>query len=331
MEWGAKFNFIWLWTIPFSVLLFYWATARKRRAMREFGDLDLVERLAGSFNPFKRRLKRILILGTLLLMVLALAQPHFRQKEILLERKGVDVMIAVDVSQSMLSKDILPSRLEKTKLELSALVDKLKQNRIGVVAFAGEAFIQCPLTVDQGAVKLFISTLNPDLIPTPGTSLGSAIQVALQAFAEKEGGYKAIVLLTDGEDHESNPLKMAKLAKEKGVRIFTIGIGTSDGSTVPSADQREGFKKDRYGRVILSKLDEPLLKDIAKATGGGYFRASRAEIEVDELAFSINSEAGKNISKEKIILYEESYQALVVIAFILLSLEWILSERKGVL
>ena len=331
MEWGAKFNFIWLWTIPAALAVFYWASARKKSAMRRFGDLELVERLVASFSPSKRRLKRIFIMVALAMMVLALAQPHFRQKEITLERKGVDVMIAVDVSQSMLSKDVLPNRLEKTKLELSTLVDRLKQNRIGIVAFAGEAFIQCPLTIDQSAVKLFLSTLNPNLVPTPGTSLGSAIAVATQAFSENELGYKAMILLTDGEDHESDPLKVATIAKEKGIRIFTIGIGTADGSTVPSENPAQGFKKDRYGQPVISKMDEPMLKDIARLTGGEYYRASRAEIEIDSLSYAIGQIAQKDISKQKIIQYEESYQMLLWIAFILLCAEWVLSERKGIL
>ena len=204
-------------------------------------------------------------------MILALGQPHFRTKEITVERKGVDVMIAVDVSRSMLAKDIQPSRLDKAKLELSSLIDHLKQDRIGVVAFAGEAFIQCPLTLDRSAVKLFLTTLSPNLIPTPGTMIGTAINVATQAFTEKEKEYKALILLTDGEDQGSNPLQAVKKAKQAGVKIFTIGIGTQDGSTIPGEFTGEGVKKDRQGQVVISKLDERLLKNIAVETGGVYY------------------------------------------------------------
>src|SRR3990167_8898141 len=197
MEWGQVKNFIWLWTIPGSAALFYFSSFLKKSRMKRFGDLELVQRLFDSLDNFKRRLKRFLILISILFIVLALAQPHFCTREVLVERKGVDVIIAVDVSQSMMAKDIPPNRLEKAKLELSTLIDRLKQDRIGIVAFAGEAYIQCPLTLDKGAVKLFLSTLSPNIIPVPGTAIGTAIKVGIKAFSEKEKEFKALILLTD--------------------------------------------------------------------------------------------------------------------------------------
>jgi len=296
--------------------------------MARFGDVVLVGRLIGSFDAFRRLLKRLFMVFAFVFIVLALCQPHFRTREITVERKGVDVMIAVDVSKSMLAKDIAPTRLEKAKLELGTLIDRLKGDRVGIVAFAGEAFIQCPLTLDKTAAKLFLSTLSPGLIPTPGTSIGSAISVSSKAFAEKEKEFKALVLLTDGEDQGSNPMQAVRRAKAEGVKIFTIGFGTSDGSTLPADNPEEGFKKDRSGRVVISKLDETLLKDIARETGGIYTRSSRGEVEADAIARQIRQMSQKGLKSEKIIEYEENYQYFLLIALMFLFVEIILSERK---
>ena len=330
MEWGQLKNFIWLWVIAAAVFVYALNSARKKIQMQRFGDIELVMRLITSFNPAMRLAKRACMLLALFFMVLALCQPHLKTKEVTVERRGIDVMIAVDVSKSMLAKDIAPTRLDKVKLELSALIDRLKQDRIGIVAFAGDAFIQCPLTLDKSAVKLFLSAINPNLIPTPGTALGPAIQAALQAFNSKEKDFKAIILLTDGEDHESNPLGAARKAKEQGARIFTIGFGTTDGSTVPGESASEGFKKDRQGRVVLSKLDEALLKQIARETGAVYHRSSRGEVEGDWIVEEIRKMSQKGLKSEKMIEYEESFQYFLIPAFILLLAEMFLSERKRI-
>lgn len=328
MEWGQLKNFIWLWVLPAAVAVYFLSGWRKSFQIRRFGEAELIGRLVSSFNPLKRLVKRFLVLAALCLMVLALAQPHFKTKEVTVERKGVDVVMAIDVSRSMLSKDVAPNRLEKAKLELATLIDRLKQDRIGIVAFAGEAFIQCPITLDKNAAKLFLSTVSPALVPTPGTAIGTAIQVATQAFSEKEKQFKAIILLTDGEDHESNPVAAARQAREQGVRIFAIGIGTPDGNTIPGELANEGFKKDRQGEVILSKLDEPLLKQIARETGGDYFRASRGEFEIDRIVDEIQQMTQKGLKTEKIIEYEENYTYFLFLAFVLLLVEMAISERK---
>lgn len=328
MEWGQLKNFVWLWILPAAAFVYFLSSARKKFQIRRFGDAELVRRLITSFNPLMRFAKRGCLLAAFLFMVLALCQPHLKTKEVTVERKGIDVMIAVDVSRSMLSKDIAPTRLDKAKLELADLIDRLRRDRIGIVAFAGEAFIQCPLTLDKSAVKLFLSAINPNLIPTPGTAIGPAILVATQAFNEKEKDFKAVILLTDGEDHESNPLGAAKKAKEQGVRIFTIGLGTADGSTVPGESAEEGFMKDKQGRVVISKLDEGLLKQIARETGGDYYRSTTGELEVDRIVDEINKMSQKGLKSEKMIEYEENFRYFLIPAFALLLLELFLSERK---
>jgi Ca-activated chloride channel family protein len=327
IEWGAPQNFFWLWVLPAMAAVFWLSSWRRKRRVQKIGEQALVERLMSSLSFSKRLAKRLLLILAVLLMIVALGQPHFRTKETEVERKGVDVIIAVDVSLSMLAKDITPSRLEKAKLELSGLVDRLKGDRIGVVAFAGDAVIQCPLTFDRNAVKLFLTTIGPNLIPLQGTAIGKALQTSEQAFMNAEKGYKVIILLTDGEDHEGNPLEAAKKSKEAGTRIFTIGIGTSDGGTLPG-DVGNNFKKDRQGRIVLSKLNDSLLRDIASQTGGVYYRSAKGVVEADAIAREIKKMSQKGYKKDLIIEYEENYQYFLIAAFILLLIQMAISERK---
>ena len=273
-------------------------------------------------------MKRLLLIAAIACLVTALAQPHFRKKEMLVERTGLDVMIAIDVSNSMLAKDIAPNRLEKAKLELAGLIDKLKGDKIGVVAFAGDAIIQCPLTFDKNAVKLFLGTANPNLISFQGTSVYKAIGASLQAFGEKdkEKGHKAIVLLTDGENHEPAAEDAARRAKSEGVRIFTIGIGTPDGSVLP--DEAGGVKRDRQGQPVISRLNESLLKKVAQETDGVYYRSSRGEVEVDNLVREIRRMAKKGQGSELSVEYEESFQLFLLAAILILLAETMLSEAR---
>ena len=329
IEWGSFGNFVWLWVLPVVVGAFWLSSFRKKSQISRFGELELVERLIVSFSPAKRLLKRGLFLFGLLMIVLALAQPHFRKKEIPIERKGIDVMIALDVSNSMLAKDIAPNRLEKAKLELSTLIEKLKGDRIGIVAFAGEAIIQCPLTVDKGAVKLFLSTVNPNLVSYQGTAIGKAVNTALQAFTDKEKESKAIILLTDGEDHGGEVVSAAKSARDAGIRIYTIGIGTPEGSTLPQEYGQEGYKKDTQGQVVFSRLNDALLKDIARATGGIFYRSTRGEIEIEGLVRELSQMKQKSMSKGSTVEYEENYQIFLWIACVCFLVEMALPERKS--
>lgn len=328
MEWGSPQNFIWMWLAVAAAGIFFLGRWRRRRALSRFGEPELVERLAASRSAGMRLVKRLLLVAAIVLVVLAAAQPHFRKKETLVERKGIDVMIAVDVSNSMLAKDIAPNRLEKAKLELATLVQRLRGNRIGIVAFAGEAVIQCPLTLDQNAVKLFLSTISPDLISFQGTSLASAIRVSQQAFADQDKEYKALILLTDGENHEPQASEAADRAAKSGIRIFTIGIGTPDGSVLQGEFAGGGNKRDASGQIVISKLNEALLKDVARRGGGEYFRSTRGELEIEALVRAVNQMKQKGFKKEWSVEYEENFQFFLLLAFIALLVETALSERK---
>ena len=328
MEWGKPENLIWFWLLPAAAVVFAAGVWRRRSALSRFGERSLVASLTASLNPRARFLKKIMLMLVICLMVTALTQPHLRTKQTFVHQRGIDVIIAVDVSESMLAKDIAPSRLEKAKLELQSLIQKLRGNRIGIVAFAGDAMIQCPLTMDYSAVKLFLSTVSPDLISYQGTSLARAIDVSRSAFAEKEKDHKAVVLLTDGENHEPEAEAAAYRAAKDGVRIFTVGIGTPDGSILPGDNPGEGSKRDRSGHVIISKLNESLLRDISHRTQGAYFRASHGDFEVDRLAAELSRMKQKDLKNDWSAEYEENFQFFLLAAVILLLLEMLFSERR---
>ncbi len=327
MEWGRSENFVWFWAAIAAALLFTFESGRKKRELARFGDLDLVARLVQGLIPGMRLIKRALILSAICLMVVALAQPHFRKKETLVERRGIDVIIALDVSNSMLAKDIAPNRLEKAKLELAGLIDKLKGNRIGVIAFAGEAVIQCPLTLDYAAVKMFLSTASPSLVAFQGTDLGRAVSTATQAFQDKSNDSKVLILLTDGEDHNAETMPTVKKAKDAGVRIFTIGIGTPDGATLPD-ESGQGYKRDRSGKVVLTKLNEAILQRMARETGGTYYRSVKGNLEADRIQKAVSSIATKGFKSDWAVQYEENFRFFLVIAFIFLLIEMGLSEGR---
>ncbi len=327
MEWGHPENFKWFWAVAAAGLLYTLEAWRKKRELARFGDLELVQRLVQGLKRGVRLLKTLLVLASLCMIVVALAQPHFRKKETLVEHRGIDVMIAIDVSNSMLAKDIAPNRLEKAKLELSGLVDKLKGNRIGVIAFAGEALIQCPLTLDYAAVKMFLSTASPNLVSYQGTDLGRAINASLQAFQDKTADSKVLVLLTDGEDHSTETAGAIKKAKSTGVRVFTIGIGTPDGATLPD-EFGQGIKRDRTGKVVLTKLDEGSLQRIARETGGAYFRSAKGDLEGERIQKAVSSIATKGFKSSWAVEYEENYQFFLVVAYLLLLIEMGLSEGR---
>ncbi len=260
-----------------------------------------------------------------------MARPQFGEKLTLLRRKGVDIIIALDTSLSMLAEDVKPSRLEKAKLEVSGLIDRMKGDRVGLVAFAGQSFVQCPLTLDLSAAQMFLDLMDPDLIPQPGTAIGDAIRTARMAFSQKEKKFKVLILMTDGEDHGSDPVEAAEEARKEGIIIYTIGIGSTYGEPIPLKDKNGkvgGFKKDENEEVVLSRLDEGTLRKIAKKTRGRYFRASAGEVELDKIYDEISKMEKKQLEGKMITQYEERYQYFLVVSLFFLTLELFISEKK---
>jgi Ca-activated chloride channel family protein len=299
-----------LWLVPFLGALFLWAARSKRRAVAAFGDRGLMAKLSQAVSPMRDRLKSGLVLGGVFFLVLALARPQWGERTEEVVRTGVDVFIALDTSLSMDATDIAPSRLEKARHIAASLIDRLQGNRVGLIVFAGSAFVQCPLTLDDGAARIFLDSVSTGAVAETGTNLASAIDAARRGFVSKESKYKVVVLLTDGEQHEGDPMEVAEQARQEGVVIHTIGVGTAAGDPIPIRDARgeiTDYKRDEAGQPVLSRLDEDSLSRIALATGGEYYRASDEESEVEKIADLVASMEGKELSAQLFTRYEERY------------------------
>ncbi|NQT06865.1 MAG: VWA domain-containing protein [Candidatus Omnitrophica bacterium] len=328
----AQFNVIYgMWAIAALIFFLVLSNGKRQRALERFADKGLIEKLSFSFNPGKRKIKMVIIFLAMTLMLAAAMRPQygFHWEEV--KRKGLDILIAIDTSKSMLAEDVKPNRLERSKLAVKDLIGNLKGDRIGLIAFSGSAFLQCPLTVDYGGFMLSLDNLDIDAIPKGGTSISSAINEALESY---EGGlkkYKILVLITDGEDHTGDPVSVAKKAAKEGVKIFCIGIGTKEGELIPVAGRRsEGsYLKDNDGNVVKSRLNEEVLQRIALSTGGSYVRATGAEFGLDLIYDEKLSRMEKRELESKMHKrYEERFQIPLFLGFLLLLLEPFISEKR---
>src|ERR1700720_2152201 len=271
MSFGAPQWFWGLLAIPVLVGLFVCAEQRAGRRLQEFVSPRLLPQLAGTVNRFRRALRFAFVLLGLALAIVSLAQPRWGYTYEDVKRKGLDLFIAVDTSRSMLSNDVQPNRLERVKLATQDLIDELQGDRVGLIAFAGRAFIQAPLTIDYGAAVESINELDTKTIPEGGTNISEAIALATQTFGKSAMGNRALIIFTDGEELSGDAVSEAKKAADTGVKIFTVGVGTTQGSLIPIEGNGEpGFVKDAKGQVVKSKLDENRLREIAQATGGNY-------------------------------------------------------------
>lgn len=331
MHWGSLVYLNFLLLVPILVIFFIFAGVSKRKAIEKFGEAAIMERLFLSKSFAKGRVRKIFIVIALGFLILALAMPQIGVRLTMTKRYGVDIIIAIDTSLSMLAEDIKPNRLEKAKMEISSLIDKLKGDRVGILTFAGDSFMQCPLTLDYNAAKMFLSVVEPGMMPKPGTAIGDAIKKAMGGFTKKERKYKVLILLTDGEDHSRNPQKEALEAKKEGIAIYTIGVGTLKGEPIPildSSNKVSGYKKDSSGNVIMTKLDEDTLQKIALITGGKYYHATASEFELDKIYDEIGKMEKKELSNRLFTQYEDRFQYFLGIAFILLCIEFIIGDRK---
>lgn len=331
MHWGSPVYLNFLLLIPILVIFFIFAGINKRKKIEKFGDPVLVEKLSSSKSITKERMNKVLIIIAASFLVLTLARPQIGGRLTMAKRYGVDIMIAIDTSLSMLAQDIKPSRIEKAKLEISSLIDKLKGDRVGILTFAGNSFMQCPLTLDYSAAKMFLSIIEPGMMPRPGTAIGDAIKTAIKGFSKKERKHKVLILLTDGEDHDTNPAEAASEAKKNGIMIYTIGIGTKKGEPIPIIDgsgKVNGYKKDKTGEVVMTRLDEGILQKIALITDGKYYHATASEFELDKIYDEISKMDKKELSSRLFTQYEDRFQYFLGIALILLCVEFMIGDRK---
>ncbi len=324
---------LFIFIIPLMVYLYFCVFRKYKKIISKLGDNNLIEKLLTINLKFKKR-KLIIFFIAIIFILFALARPRFGANIIEAKRKGVDVIIALDTSLSMLAEDIKPNRFEKSRQEIGKLINSLEGDRVGIISFAGSAFIACPLTLDKNTARMFLNVVDMDIMPVQGTAIADSINLALRSFSQKELKYKVLILITDGEDHEGEVLKFAEMAKERGVVIFTIGIGKKEGEPIPLKDdkgQSKGYKKDKHGNVIVSRLDEGLLKKIAALTGGQYAHVVSGDWGLSKIYKNISAMEKKELKSKMITVYEEKYQVFLAIGVLLLLLEVFVSEAQRIM
>ncbi len=327
----AEPTYLWLLLLvpTLGMASLVWGIFMRRRLLRAV-DAKLVPEITSSVVPALGVEKRVLLLGGLAFLIVAAARPKWGEKLQLYKGRGVDVVIALDASKSMLAEDVKPNRLARAKAELGALIEGLGGNAVGITAFAGDCFVMCPLTTDLEAAKLFLDIIEPDAMPVPGTDFGRAIDVSMGLFSVQERKYKALVLVTDGEDLGKNTAQAIQRAAEAGVRIFPVAFSTAEGGVIPEYDERgnlKSYKKDRQGQTVMSRMNERLLFLMARATGGRFMRVEGFSAE--RLLAELNAMEKKEIGGGAYAEYVERYQLFLALALALFGAGLVLSNRRG--
>jgi Ca-activated chloride channel family protein len=317
--------------IPLLLLLYLLSARYQKRQLQKWGDQRIISRLMPDFSSTRTFLKFVIWMFAFGIMVLGLARPQFGTKMAEVKRKGIEMIIALDVSNSMMAEDIQPNRLENAKMAISRLVDRLENDKIGLIVFAGDAYIQMPVTTDYMAAKLFLNTINTQIVPKQGTAIGSAIHLAMRSFTPNSEKSRAIVIITDGEDHEEDALTAAKEAAEAGIIIHTIGIGSAQGVPIPITSEggRKDFRTDSEGKVIVSKLNEELLRQIAAAGGGTYVRATASRTGLTTILDEMNKMEKQEIQMKVYSEYDEQFVYYAAFALFLLFVDFIVNTKRN--
>ncbi len=326
-------NEIWLYAlliIPVLILIF-WMNGRWRKSVLDkLGDAVILQNLIPTFSTVLPRWKRFLFLLGIAFLLVGMANPQIGTKYEEVKREGFELMICLDVSNSMLAEDLTPNRLERAKQAISRLVDRLKNDKIGIIVFAGDAYIQLPMTVDHSAAKLFLRSIDTDIVPTQGTAIGKSIELAIKSFSQTTKANKSIIVITDGENHEDDALKQAAAAVEVGITVHTIGIGSVDGTPIPiyKKGQMLGYRKDRDGNTVVTKLNETMLQQIAASGEGTYVRANNSRTGLNALMDELEGMQRDEYDSKMFTSYEDRFQYFIAIALVLLLIELLLPSRK---
>ena len=321
-----------LFGIPILILAIILYNKWKKNALALFGDFKLVNKLTHSLSKTRSQIKNIFTILIFILLIIGIANPQIGTKMEEVKREGVDLIIAIDLSYSMMAEDIKPNRLKRAKQAISNLINKLEGDRIGLIVFAGEAYVQLPITTDYSAAKLFLSTVNTNIVPTQGTEIAKAIDLSIQSFDMENGQNKAIIIITDGESHDENAIESAKKANKVGIFVHTLGMGLSKGGPIPIYNKngtRTDYRKDREGNTIISKLNENLLKKIANAGKGTYVRANNSKAGLSSLFTEINKMEKKEIGTMVFTNYKDRFQLFIGLALLILFLDLILLPTKS--
>jgi len=323
----------WLWGLLWLPLLIlaYWLFLQWRKAaIARFGEWNLVEKLMEGFSAKRQHLKFLLWLFTIAFIILGLTNPQLGTRLEKVKRQGVDVVIALDVSKSMLAQDITPNRLERSKQFISKLLSRMADDRIALIIFAGNAYMQMPLTIDYSAAKLFLNTISTEIVPTQGTAIGEAIDLSTQAFDPEEDKFKTLIIITDGENHEKGAITSAEEARELGVLTYTVGVGSKDGGPIPVYRGKKitDYVRDKTGGTVVSKLNIDMLKEVAKAGNGQFFQLTNGTREIDNILDELSGMEKKEFEDRVFTDFEDQFQWLLGPALLLLIVNLIYSERK---
>lgn len=317
--------------LPLLSILYFLMRRWKHKALDRFGERKIIRKLFPDVSVTRPGIKFTLLLIAAAFFIAALCGPLIGSKLEEVKRKGADIIIALDVSNSMLAEDLKPDRLQRARQAISRLIDKLQGDRIGIIVFAGEAYVQLPVTTDYGAAKMFLSTIEPDLVPKQGTAIGSAIDLAVTSFTDTTKKHSAIIIITDGENHEDDAVKSARAASDQGIRVYTIGMGSEQGAPIPVINNgaRVGFRQDRSGKTVITKLDAAMLSEIADAGNGRFIRATNSDDGLDDILKELNGLDRKAFKAKMYTDYENQFQYFLGIALLFLIIEFIPGERKS--
>lgn len=308
--------------------VYFIAQRRRKKALLRYGSAELLGAMMPEVSPYRPALKFWITFVALCFMVLLLARPQFGTKMETIKRQGIEAVIALDISNSMLAEDVAPSRIEKSKNIVSKLVDGFEDDKVGLIVFAGDAFIQLPITNDFISAKMFLESINPDLIARQGTNIKAAIDMATRSFTPREGVGKAIIIITDGENHEGGAVEAAKAASEKGMMVYVMGVGSPEGAPIPGTRAND-FRRDKEGNVVVTKLNEQMCKEIAAAGDGVYIRIDNTNNAQRLLQKEMDKLAKADIETNTYSEYNEQFMVMAWIAFILLLLEMLLMVKKN--
>lgn len=316
-----------LFSIPLIIAFYIYAIIRKRRAMKKFGNKLLLKELMPEVSFKRQNMKFWLLLSAITLMIFVIAGPQFGSKLETAKKQGIEVMVCLDVSNSMLAEDITPNRLEKAKQMLSRLTDSFENDRMGLIVFAGDAFTQLPITSDYVSAKMFLSSINPNMVSTQGTAIGTSINLAMRSFTPDESSSKTIIVITDGENHEDDAVKAAEEAAAKNVKVNVVGIGLPKGAPIPI--DGSNFMKDNSGNVVITQLNEQMCQEIAAAGQGLYVRADNTNSALKSLQKELEKMDKTEMDNKVYSEYDEQFHVIAWIVLILLVLEFIIFERKN--
>lgn len=317
-----------LFILPALIAFYVYAIIRKKKAIKKYGNPELLAVLMPEVSPKRQHLKFWLLFGAIAMVIIVMAGPQFGSKLETVKRQGVEIMVCLDVSNSMLAEDVSPNRLEKAKQMLSKLTDGFTNDKVGLIVFAGDAFTQLPITSDYISAKMFLSSINPSMVSTQGTAIGSAINLAVRSFTPSETSDKAIILITDGENHEDDAVKAAKAAAEKNIHVNIVGMGDPKGSPIP-IDGTNNYMKDKEGNVVITKLNEQMAQEIAAAGHGMYIRADNTNTALKALQKEVEKMNKSELDSKVYSEYDERFQTFAWIALILLLVDFMVLSRKN--